>query len=232
MKTAEVRLMFTDEQGAASALARALTPEQWDLPSLCDGWTVRDVVAHMARHIHPGGWRETVEVSGKRAARREREYARSAEGLIDALSSPAPSSTRGLEAMAVLNTCELVIHQQDVRRPIAIPRRYPDATLRACLDFVTSPLGNLGVADSLRRRGRGLRLVATDVDWSAGHGPEVAGPGEALLLALAGRAVAIEDLSGPGTPTLASRLGSSPRAVPDFAPTRRSRLTATLRALG
>jgi uncharacterized protein (TIGR03083 family) len=161
----------------------------------------------MARHIHPGGWREAVEVSGTRAARREREYAQSIDRLIDELSSPAPSSSRGLSWMAVLNTCELVIHQEDVRRPTDIRRHYPEATLRACLDFTTSPLGNVGVADSMRRRGRGLHLVVTDIDWSTGTGPEVAGPGAALLLAIAGRTDALRDLTGPGLPLLATRVG-------------------------
>ena len=55
MEAAAVRAMFVAEQRAATELALALTPEQWQLPSLCDGWTVRDVVAHMARHIHPSG---------------------------------------------------------------------------------------------------------------------------------------------------------------------------------
>jgi len=53
---------------------------------------------------------------------------------------------------------------------------------------------------------RGLRLVATDVDWSTGHGPVVTGPGEALLMALAGRSDALGELDGPGALTLADRI--------------------------
>jgi len=204
---AAVRAMFTSEQDATVALARALSPDQWELPSLCEGWTVREVVAHMARHIHPGDWHETIELTGKRAARREREYAQTIDRLIVELAAPAPSSTRGLTSMALLNTFELVIHQQDVRRPTGLTRRYPDATLQACLDFTTSALGNLGVADSFRRRGRGLRLVATDIGWSTGNGPEVTGPGEAILVALAGRASALADLGGPGVPIFAGHVG-------------------------
>lgn len=49
-----------------------------------------------------------------------------------------------------------------------------------------------------RKEARGLRLVATDIDWATGAGPEVHGPGEALLLAVAGRRPAFDDLAGPG----------------------------------
>jgi len=57
------------------------------------------------------------------------------------------------------------------------------------------------------RRIRGLRLRATDIDWAHGDGPEVTGPGEALLMAMSGRRAALADLSGPGLATLAKRLG-------------------------
>ena len=56
------------------------------------------------------------------------------------------------------------------------------------------------------RRIRGLRLVATDLDWSMGRGAEVSGPGEALLMAMAGRRDAVGDLAGPGLPVLAARV--------------------------
>lgn len=59
-----------------------------------------------------------------------------------------------------------------------------------------------------RRRIRGLRLRATDIDWTHGHGPEVTGPGEALLMAMSGRPTALADLDGPGLATLAERLGA------------------------
>jgi uncharacterized protein (TIGR03083 family) len=206
MGDSDVRVMFTHEQDAAVALARELAPGEWDVPSLCDGWAVRDVFGHLARHLHPADWQEGIGLAGRRAARREREYADDVDRSIAVLASPAKWSTSGLKAVAVLNTCELVIHQEDVRRPLTRPRTYPEATLRSCLEFATSPFGNVGVADSLRRRGRALRLVATDLDWSTGSGPEVTGTGEALLLAIAGRGVAMQALTGSGAPILAARM--------------------------
>jgi uncharacterized protein (TIGR03083 family) len=94
-----------------------------------------------------------------------------------------------------------LIHQQDVRRPLGLPRSTPAERLRRALDFAR-------FAPPIRAfpRIRGLRLVADDLDWAAGRGPEVRGPAEAVLLAMAGRRTTGE-LTGPGAPTLAARIG-------------------------
>ena len=94
-----------------------------------------------------------------------------------------------------------MIHQQDIRRALHIPRIIPAERLRTALDFWL-------YAPTIRGawRTRGLRLVATDSDWSHGGGPEVQGTGEALLMATAGRGDALKDLSGPGKDKLARRL--------------------------
>jgi len=54
-------------------------------------------------------------------------------------------------------------------------------------------------------RARGVRLIATDLDWSHGDGPELRGTGEAVLMVMAGRAAALDDLDGPGKAKLAQR---------------------------
>jgi hypothetical protein len=82
-----------------------------------------------------------------------------------------------------------------------VARTIPAEGLSAALDFVRySPTirGALQV--------RGVRLVATDSDWSYGKGPEVRGQGEALLMVMAGRPAALPDLDGPGVPTLSARV--------------------------
>lgn len=99
-----------------------------------------------------------------------------------------------------------MIHQQDIRRPLGLHRSIPPDRLRAALEFAkTAPV----IRGSWHRRG--LRMVATDLDWSAGTGPEVHGPGEALLLAISGRSASVEELSGPGVPTLRPRLVAAAR---------------------
>jgi uncharacterized protein (TIGR03083 family) len=93
------------------------------------------------------------------------------------------------------------IHHQDIRRPLGQPRTIPAERLQRVLEAVPSN-PRLGAG----RRIRGLRLHATDIDWSHGNGPEVAGPGEALLMAITGRRSVVDELTGPGQPTLAARL--------------------------
>jgi uncharacterized protein (TIGR03083 family) len=96
-----------------------------------------------------------------------------------------------------------LIHHQDIRRALGQRREVAADRLHAALR--TAP-----VAPPIRarRRIRGLTLTATDLDWSIGRGPIVDGPGEALLMALAGRPEALGELSGPGLPTLAERIGA------------------------
>ncbi|BBY23896.1 hypothetical protein MSTO_41010 [Mycobacterium stomatepiae] len=107
--------------------------------------------------------------------------------------------TAGFGGMIAL--VDATIHHQDIRRSLGRPRSVPVDRLERVLGLVP---GNprLGAG----RRIRGLRLRATDVDWTHGRGPEVIGPGEALLMAMAGRRAALTDLSGPGCAAFAARL--------------------------
>jgi uncharacterized protein (TIGR03083 family) len=201
---------FDAELAAFSALTRGLTTAQWQLPSLCTDWTVRDVVVHTAFHAHRAGLKETLRslltpTDKYMAQLVAREHGDTIEGLVAWLASPAPAAAR--ESM--VNVCELVIHQQDVRRPLGIGRDYPEATLRMCLELCTTRRGATFVVGSTHRTGRGLRLAATDFDWSKGDGPEVLGTGEALLMAIARRPAALADLSGPGVAILAERLAAA-----------------------
>jgi hypothetical protein len=94
-----------------------------------------------------------------------------------------------------------MIHQQDIRRPLGLVRTIPSERLGAAMDFAR-------YAPTIRGawRTRGVRIAATDVDWSHGKGSEARGTGEALLMIMAGRPDALADLDGPGVATLASRV--------------------------
>jgi hypothetical protein len=86
-------------------------------------------------------------------------------------------------------------------RPLGITRDLPEAHLVPVADLVKNDRLRFGAM----KRIAGLELRATDMDWSHGHGPEVTGPGEALVMMMAGRSVARNDLSGEGKVTLATR---------------------------
>ena len=202
------------EQSQFVNLVRDLTAEEWEAPSLCAGLSVRDVVVHVAAHIH--GEPDDPEVvyavirsrfSPSRAGRilDQRQRARhswmSHAILEEWLASPiSASSDQSME----VQLSEMVIHQQDIRRAISRERSIPWDAVVEVLGFSTSRAGFLSV-NQARWRLRGLRLVTTDGPWSQGNGAEVMGSGEALIMAVNGRPEAVSDLSGPGASILAGR---------------------------
>jgi len=96
---------------------------------------------------------------------------------------------------------DALIHHQDIRRPLGLTRAIPAERLLTALDFAKTarPIG-------AAKRIRGLTLIATDHDWRHGTGPEVHGPAESLIMAMAGRHSVVGELDGPGVPTLATRM--------------------------
>jgi uncharacterized protein (TIGR03083 family) len=185
-----------------------LTPEQWAGPTLCEGWRVRDVAAHVVSFegMTPGELTARF-VKGRLQMDRINGLGvddlaqRSAEQLVAVLRDNAEPHGLGAGFGGRVALTDNMIHQQDIRRPLGITRTIPVERLCAALDFVR-------YSPTIRGAwlARGVRLVATDFDWSYGKGPEVRGCGEALLMAMAGRPDALRDLDGPGTARLAAHL--------------------------
>ena len=96
---------------------------------------------------------------------------------------------------------EVLVHSEDIRRPLGIPHEYPVDSVTAVTDFYAGSNVLIGG----KRRVEGLTLQATDTDWSRGSGPVVSGPARALMLATTGRTTALDELSGPGVELLRSR---------------------------
>ena len=186
-----------------------LTPEQWAAPSLCQGWTVRDVVAHCVSFEGLSGRQLAVRFfKGRLQTDRINALAiaeladRSTADLVGLLRANAVPSRLGAGFGGRVALTDNMIHQQDIRRPLGLARTIPAERLGVALDFVR-------YAPTIRGawRVRGLRLVATDLDWTHGKGgPELRGAAEALLMTMAGRPNALLDLVGPGVPVLAARL--------------------------
>ncbi len=227
---------LVDEAHAAFvALATDLDPSQMSAPSWCAGWDVRAVVAHVGSHVHhlPRARTRLASIvqSGFSPARAssklaERAAGRPDEQLLADLASPIslgglagrrfPSSRFGQNRVAFdvrIQLAELTIHEQDIRGPLALPREADPEVLVLLLDAGLTRTGSITVA-SARRRAKGLRLEAIDLDWSSGAGPEVRGPANSLLLALSGRAPALAYLAGPGVADLARRVGTTPASRP------------------
>ena len=190
-------------------LLSGLSPEQWRAASLCAGWSVKDVVAHMLSYEELGV-RQLAErfLRGRLSVDRIndiglREYAtRTPEQLIELLDEHLDPAglTAGMGGAIALT--DGMIHQQDIRRPLGLPRTIPAERLVPALRTALFSPTLLGVL-----RVRDVRLVATDLDWTFGRGPELRGTGEAILMTVAGRRAAVAELSGPGHARVAQRLG-------------------------
>ena len=196
------------ERGDLRDLLAGLGAEQWRTPSLCAGWSVHDVVAHMLSYEELGA-RQLAErfLRGRLSVDRVndiglREYStRTPAELIELLDDHLDPAglTAGMGGAIALT--DGMIHQQDIRRPLALPRTIPAERLVPAFRTALFAPTLLGVV-----RVRDVRLVATDLDWTFGRGPEVRGTGEALLMTVAGRRDAVADLSGPGQARVARRV--------------------------
>ncbi len=197
--TKRVQQQIAAEQQEFVDVLRPATEDQLAAPSLCAGWSVRDVAIHVAWHIHlpPTAYaKDVVQFGAFGGARFEskllaRERTRTSGDLIDWLASPAQVNENNLG--------ELIVHQQDVRRPLGAARVVSTDRLVWALDYCLTRKGGgyFGVGGGSYKRARDLRLVATDIGWTGGTGPEVRGTGEAILMAINGRDVSRE-LDGPG----------------------------------
>jgi uncharacterized protein (TIGR03083 family) len=208
MSAGELSLMDMahDERTDLAAFLATLSPREWHMPSLCEKWTVKDVVAHVLSYeeLSPLGLVKRF-AKGKVVRANEvgvAEFApMSPQDLQDFLSRHL--RPRGLTAGfgGMIGLVDATIHHQDIRRALGHPRTVPVDRLERILPLVP---GNprLGAG----RRIRGLQLKATDVSWQHGDGPEVNGTGEALLMAMTGRREALGELAGPGQATLAARV--------------------------
>jgi uncharacterized protein (TIGR03083 family) len=204
--------LATEERRSLLELLEGLTADQWLTQSLCGDWRVREVVAHHIGYDLLTG-RETLRrMATGRAYPGRRPNARmlaelsdlTTDQLLEAVATHLRPTgiTTGFGGRIALLDC--MIHQQDIRRPLGLIRDIPAERLRPALDFAVWAPPIRGAV-----RGRGVRLIADDIGWAFGRGPIVRGPGEAILLAMGGRAIALKDLTGPGRDRLARNLGSA-----------------------
>lgn len=189
-----------------------LPAEQWDTPSLCPRWRVRDVVAHTIlpeRFALPGGLVQFARTGfNLQRAIHADAVERGSAPLPDLIAAFRRAIGRRTvpptrEPQHVLN--DLFVHAQDVRRPLGItsPAGFAsrDPGLLVAVGQTVATDRVLGSPSRIA----GLRLAATDVDSAIGDGDEVTGAAEALILAMTGRQVVLPELTGPGVTLLAAR---------------------------
>jgi uncharacterized protein (TIGR03083 family) len=196
------------EREALIADLTPLTDEQWATPSLCAGWSVRDVLGHMtaaAKKTTPTFFTGLAAAGFRFNAMTAKDVAREGEGApADTLARFKAQVKATTHPPGPLDTMlgETIVHSQDIRRPLGIAHTYPTEAVARVADFYKG--SNLVLGG--KKRIAGLRLQATDADWSHGDGPEVSGPMLSLVMMISGRKAALDDLSGEGVATLKGRM--------------------------
>ena len=205
---ADVWPMIHAERASCADLFDSLPTERWTGTTLCPEWSVREMAGHIIA---------SAEMTGPKFFGSLAKAGFSFDKMVDADArriSAADPSTFGARLRdhgmgtnhppgpvpAMLG--EVVVHGEDMRRPLGLPRAYPEATLVAVAEFYQGSSLIVGA----KKRIAGLGLVATDADWSLGHGPEITGPLLSIILAMTGRPAGLTDLEGDGLATLAGRM--------------------------
>lgn len=185
-----------------------LDDAQWETPSLCPGWSVHDVVAHLVATatttrvsflVGMVTARFDFDRDNARGVARERgatptETLARFRAVVDRTSTPPASlDTRLVEAF---------VHGEDVRRPLRSRGDHPVPAVVQALRYQVRTAASFGGG---RELAAGLTLTCSDAELTIGAGPEVTGPALDLLLAVSGRTVALSGLSGPGLSELRSR---------------------------
>lgn len=170
----------------------ALTPEQLDTPSLCDGWTVRHVMAHMVMQVdmsyrrflsamvrHRGSADKVSDVFAREIAERP------VDELVHTLRTKADTNVSAPVVGPMGPFTDTCVHLRDVARPLGLDADVPVDDWRRVLEFLVTRKAGRGFV----RPGRldGIRMVATDTDWEWGAGHGHRGTSEELAMAACGR---------------------------------------------
>ena len=204
---AELMPMIHAERASLAEYLTTLTPEQWAAPTWCDKWSVQQVTGHLiaaASMTTPhfvAGFIGTGFRFDNFVDKDLRTYAVGTPPEVLARFREIITSTRTPPGPAYIALGEVMVHGEDIRRSLGAKGEHPAAHLVALGETYRgsgAPLWG-------KRRSEGLKFVATDIDWSAGDGPEVRGPAMSLILGMVGRCNALVDCTGPGVEILASR---------------------------
>lgn len=206
LKKSDVWSFVHAERGRLVDELAEVPARAWATQSLCPGWDVHDVLAHLvdcartsritfARRMIAAGFDfDRDNACGIERERRSdpRDTLAAMQAVVALTRSPiAPRPTRVVEA---------IVHGEDIRRPLGIAAAYPTDMVVAALTYQVGTAVGVGGG---RERAKGLHLVATDAESDTGRGALVCGSVLDLLMAVSGRPVDADALDGPGAARLA-----------------------------
>jgi uncharacterized protein (TIGR03083 family) len=195
------------ERASLVSFLEHVPDERWSTPSLCEGWTVHDVVAHLVDCARTDTWH-----LAKGVVRARFDFDRQNQlGLEQEKGTPAQTLQRLRDVVPLTKTppvkletrlVEAFAHGEDVRRPLGSRGEYPADAMNAALGYLVGASTKIGGG---RQRVEGLRVEAPDTGFTHGAGPVVTGPASSLLLVLSGRRAGLDELEGDGLEVLAAR---------------------------
>ena len=213
MDDTEVWTAIDDQRRRTADLLEQLTDEQWQHPSLCEGWTVRDVAAHLTlqqqrfrdiaafvarnpRMLRSMTLNRTIHDSAVIQARLPTDE------IIGRIRAMIGSRRHNSFVTHLETLTDILVHGQDIAVPLGaeLEMLTPATTVAATRVWQTRRTWMAGVFRDLPLDG--YRLTATDTEWTRGEGPDVSGPIGAILLLLTGRRVVLDRLQGPGADRL------------------------------
>jgi uncharacterized protein (TIGR03083 family) len=193
------------ERRRLSADLSGLRDEQWRVSSLCPGWDIHDVLAHLVNTALTGRVsfvrelliaRMDFDLANENGIAREKRQ--NPQDTLGALRE-ATDLKRTPPANLATRLVEAIVHGEDIRRPLGIAGCYPEPAVAQALAYQLRTPVSFGGG---RERVAGLRLIDSKTGVSWGQGDEVEADCIDLLLAVSGRVVSQEKLKGTG----ASRL--------------------------
>jgi uncharacterized protein (TIGR03083 family) len=197
--------LVDDERRDLLSFVDSLSFDDWEHDTLCEGWRVRHVIAHInwvpnitvASILGPllaarGNLDRAINNVALRDGKQDvRSLRNDLEAIIGNRSLPPKTTTAGM-------LVDTLVHHQDIRRALGRMRTIAEDRLRVALDEVVR---------AEKTRCRGITIRATDLLFEQGSGPVLEGSGEALLMTLSGRGSALTELTGMGFEVMAGRLG-------------------------
>jgi uncharacterized protein (TIGR03083 family) len=206
--------LIAPQRRAVADVLETLTGEEWSSPSLCEGWRIQEMAAHLTMPFRVGNPRFFLDVIGSggniakvmdRFAKRHSNEA--PEQLIACLRDNAESHFVPPTLPPVASLTEIVVHGFDVSIPTSRHVEVPEEVSSLVLNYLVSP--KAGTVYTKRGLSNDVRLASTDSSWSWGTGPEVRGTNFGLLMLLARRPVGFENVSGEGVDLIRRHLALS-----------------------